>query len=1541
VAYYRGILVSRLANSNLTKSAMVSVGLSQREAANQFKELGDLQKQDFDASLVSVSCINSPTNVTVSGPEQQMGLLISHLHKQEIFARKLKVNVAYHSPQMHSIASEYLKVLGQLEKGPKRKNIRMMSSVICEIVSEEEVCTGRYWVQNLVSPVNFLEAMRLCCFRPRVDSIIKKLDRSHYNEIVSHFWVEIGPHSALQGPIRDILKSVQRNNDVDYHSALVRNKSALATVLETAGRLWCRNFDIDMGRVAMLTSTTAYLSKILPNLPQYPFNHSTVCWEESQANKAFRFRKHANHSLLGAPVVDWSPLEAKWKFIIRAEELPWIKDHKINGSILYPAAGMLTMAIEASKLLAEDRSPVGFEIRDAEFSAPVLLTMAPEGVETFITLSPISGSSTEHHFQIIVQKSEKDWDKVCHGFVRADYGRVISEVDGGKEAEKAAIQLKHLHAQALASCSHSVKPVEMYRQLKDIGLEYGPSFQPLDKIGYNDSGEAIAAVLPFTWCEGYHHESEFTQRTTIHPATFDGCFQLSFVALSKGGDVPLRTMVPTRVGRAWVSSLGAGNSVLELQTAHCQAETISQRLVQCDISVLTVSSQQSRVQVQGLELTAISGSQDTVQRLQKPKYLCYHMDWRVDLDTLDTDQIYSYCEKARNPNPDPIAWFRDFETLAACFGAQALQELKRLGRKPSQSSERYASWLQIQLDSDSAEGPAERVQARRDLLYDQKYLSVLCDRMSKNSKRGELYAKVGLHLTKVLLGDLNPLKLLFSDEQLLTDFYEEINTSSTAFDAVLSYLDAAIQKDPGMKFLEIGAGTGATTATIIKTIGTPGNAPRYREYVFTDISLSFFNKARERFNMQKQLSYRILNIEQDPIAQGYVAGEYDVIIAAMVLHATRNLETTLRNVRRLLKPGGKLILMELTAPNRTWTGFVFGLLPGWWLSSESYRQLSPCITEQDWNDVLCRSGFSGTDLVFKDYQAEECRGWSVMVSTASFEITTLPQVPRVTVILDTQLSSQRAIAEELGRQLEAQGGSIDMCRLSEAGFLKDINARHFVLIRDLESPMLRNLDPESFSALQTLLVCAGSFIWITRGGGKSPSSPDYSMVDGLCRVSRHENQSVPLVKLALDTTKEALSVQDIAQIVKIFNLTASGVKSGVFEPQYSEMEGLLHINRIVEADYINDHIFARTAHPVCMKEFGTGPSLKLNVRTPGLLDSMEFVEDELVNESLAPHEVLIEIHAIGLNFKDCLTVLGRIDSDVLGSDCAGIVARVGEECQEFQQGDRVFACVLNSYRTFARANSSQVIKMPDAMTFAEGASIPTAFLTAYYSFHEVARLRKHESVLIHAASGGTGQAAIQIALDIGAEVFATVGSLSKKQLLMEIYKIPEDHIFYSRDTSFADGVRRMTQGRGVDVVLNSLSGNGLVASWECIAPFGRFIEIGRRDIDARGSLPMYYFIRNASFSGVDLTSILQRGLLGGKMLKQIVLRIESGTAKPPHPLHVYPLAEIKQAFRFLQSGKSSGKIVLEVTKHALVPVGYVLQDLLDKDNTDSHGARLY
>jgi NADPH:quinone reductase-like Zn-dependent oxidoreductase len=226
------------------------------------------------------------------------------------------------------------------------------------------------------------------------------------------------------------------------------------------------------------------------------------------------------------------------------------------------------------------------------------------------------------------------------------------------------------------------------------------------------------------------------------------------------------------------------------------------------------------------------------------------------------------------------------------------------------------------------------------------------------------------------------------------------------------------------------------------------------------------------------------------------------------------------------------------------------------------------------------------------------------------------------------------------------------------------------------------------------------------------------------------------------------------------------------------------------------------------------------------------------------------------------------------------------------------------------------------MTFVEAATLPVVFTTAIYALVHIANIQRGETVLIHSAAGGTGQAAIQVAKLIGAEIFATVGSAEKKSLLMTIYQIPEDHIFDSRNTSFVNGIERMTADKGgVNIILNSLSGDFLVESWQCIAPFGRFLELGKKDILANGNLPMLPFSKNASFHAIDLNEArkYQPALLR-RLRNDIMSLLAESKICPPQPIHVYGVGEVEKAFRYLQSGKNTGKTVIELRRDDLVKV---------------------
>lgn len=315
-----------MAKSQQSRGAMISVALSEDEIQPYLEKLA-VQHDDHG---LSVACINSPKNVTVSGDECQINALKLIMDEEHIFARKLQVNVAYHSPQMNAVATQYRLLINDLEMGDfALRNTTMVSSVTGQKVLATELCQGEYWVRNLVSPVRFSEALgRLCSHSGK--AIRKKLDGSHRDLIVINDLLEIGPHSALQGPIRDVLQTISRGREVSYTSILIRRRSALDTMLEAAGRLYCLGHPINLSLINHRTKMKdSNQPLVLPNLPEYSFDHTHTYWHESRLSKGFRFRRHPHLDLLGSPVPDFNPLEARWRNVIKLSEIPWVEDHKV------------------------------------------------------------------------------------------------------------------------------------------------------------------------------------------------------------------------------------------------------------------------------------------------------------------------------------------------------------------------------------------------------------------------------------------------------------------------------------------------------------------------------------------------------------------------------------------------------------------------------------------------------------------------------------------------------------------------------------------------------------------------------------------------------------------------------------------------------------------------------------------------------------------------------------------------------------------------------------------------------------------------------------------------------------------------------------------------------------------------------------------------------------------------------------------------------------------------------------------------------------
>ena len=402
----------------------------------------------------------------------------------------------------------------------------------------------------------------------------------------------------------------------------------------------------------------------------------------------------------------------------------------------------------------------------------------------------------------------------------------------------------------------------------------------------------------------------------------------------------------------------------------------------------------------------------------------------------------------------------------------------------------------------------------------------------------------------------------------------------------------------------------------------------------------------------------------------------------------------------------------------------------------------------------------------------------------------------------------------------------------------------------------------------------------------------------------------PVSILDIDSKQDASHRAKLIVDALRASLECSGKGSGL-DYEFAEEGGQLVVPRIVEQEDMNMTLFRETqsSTPYLQSFEQSRRRLKLAVGTLGALDSLYWQAD--LELPLKDDEIEIRIAATGMNFKDVVIAMGQVSSPYVGVECSGNITRIGSNVSSLGIGDRVCAMSLGAYGTYTRCPVTSAALIPENMTFERAASVPVVYSTAYYGLIYLARIQAGETILIHAASGGVGQAAIQLAQMVGAEIYATVGSVEKKQLLMDEYSIPQDHIFYSRSTEFGPAVRAATCGKGVDVVINSLAGDLLRETWECLAPFGRFVEIGKRDIISNTRLEMARFEQNATFSSVDLTLIAaERPMIMGRVLTAVMDLLCKGIIRTIEPILIVGISKVESALRKLQSGKTSGKIIV-------------------------------
>ncbi|KAL9055516.1 MAG: hypothetical protein Q9162_003513 [Coniocarpon cinnabarinum] len=1490
----------------------MAVGMGEREITSYLE--GDSTRL-HQPDLV-IACVNSPQSVTVAGAESQVGALKAVLDGKGIFTRLLPVAVAYHSPQMLNISEKYKSLIGDYisQKDPAScQHVRMFSSVTGAEISADEVCTARYWTRNLTSPVRFSDAVQgiMDCLASDSDPkkpIAKRAGLPRF--------VEVGPHAALKGPLQDIIAHGFPSEKLQYVSFMKRDVSAIHTFLEAVGQLHCWGQKVHLDVVAEQCGISQpRKGKILTNLPPYPFNHAQSYWHESRLNRGVRFQSAPRLPLLGTPAPDWNPLQPKWRNILRMSELGWVQDHKINGTVIVPGAGMLVCAIEAAKQLRnKDRTLSGFRITDVDFQN--WLTIGPDDseTETNFFLMPNAGRSTlncpRFDFKLTSLQGER-WIENCHGSIQIEYEEAHCADHVANEGAELQSELQDMSNSLTGECDSCVDPNKFYSSMSSWGFAYGPAFQLLTNMRTNSETSAIADVQGsrFNVPEHMHCPTSFS----IHPATFDCLLQLSFVGWTNGGKNPVATAVPRRIQHVWLSEPGL--SLLgDLPLRACafgQPRSHDSR-----IAAFHPSTRRLVALVEDVTLAKTSNATHGEVDLQS-KLLAYQKVMKPDITLLTQEELLSYCSNFCRSAGSQFETFVDIHRVILGAMWQAVQHFEAEKSVPhSKHLQRYFSWIQ-NLTQRIDKGYLDNFNTEW-LAFPRNVdeLSASIQQLNESrDPRGKLYATIAEKLIPILEGQTNVHELLFTGS-LARDFYRETATEANCNSAAARFIDLLAHKNPQLSVLEIGAGTGGFTATAMQALSGNNQAVdtknrRWSRFDFTDISQSFFSDAKTRFGGQEnRVGFKILDIEADIETQGFEAASYDLILAASVLHATKDLAVTLGNVRRLLKPGGVLLMVEVTETDKLAIPFAWGLLEGWWRSTDG-RGNGPCIDTQQWSDLLKSTGFSGADLAFADHDDPRCREISVIVSKAAGASVPIIKPDDIKIIIDSDVATQRSLAENIKSRPE-------LCRhrSCEIATLQDVAAStnastdlHCISLLDVDRPFFATFNEHDFHHIKVLIQRARMILWITRSR-KDDQAP-FHIVDGLARVLRSERS----IRLDFVTIALASSMNDcdhVWKIAKIWDKNFSRNGARDFERELEESAGLIHIPRVEPNNMLSDAMReAYRATQSTAAEFGSGSPLRMAIESPGSLDTITFTEEVDCRQPLQREDVEIEVKAVGLNFRDVLAALGKIDLEI-GFEAAGVVTQACPS-SKLMPGDRVAGFTRSAFRSRARCDYRWLVKVPDNMSYSAAASVPCCFATAYHSLVNVAQLKAGDTILIHAAAGGTGQAAIQIARWRGAEIYATVGSMRKKMVLINEYGVPEQNIFNSRDLSFASGVMRMTSRKGVDVVLNSLSGQALVESFKCVAAFGRFIEIGKSDIFSNASMPMKPLANNVSFCCVDLTQLVEHrpATLQDTMVKVWTLFAE-GKLEICKPVTTFPIPEVEDAFRSMQSGNSLGKLVVEL-----------------------------
>ncbi|KAI1076749.1 hypothetical protein F5B20DRAFT_583920 [Whalleya microplaca] len=1092
IAYYRGLFLKLAGTSGQSKGAMIAVGTSYEDA----QELCELPSME---GRICVAAKNSPTSLTLSGDTDAIEEAKEILEDEKKFARILKVDRAYHSHHMLPCAAPYVAALqncGIETQSPSRDHPAWISTVIGENIEATGLphLGSSYWADNMVHTVLFSQAIEYATGAYGPLDVV----------------VEIGPHPALKGPASETIQDIY-GQEIPYIGTLIRGSNDVEAMSDALGSLWklFGQVAVDFAAFDKVIHDTRP-PKLLKGLPTYSWVHDRIYWHETRYSKAYRVNGGAPHQLLGTICPEATENEHRFRNYLSPREVPWLAQHQVQDQIVFPAAGYVSSVVEAIARLYPVETMDLIELSDITIGQALFL---PEesGVETLLSLKLINDHSNYKDFVFSFYSCN---DRESNATIENGSGK-LRLIQGAPSSDSLPSPYNAPRSQLV-----DVETERFYGAARELGFGYEGPFHSLCKAS-RKADEAIGLLeVP-----EYHDVDE--SGLIIHPGILDSAVQSILLAYCYPGDGRMRhPHVPTRVDRIRISLSACRDSTSQSGTklpfyscitSHQPAGFVG------DVEVHSARGNHTIIQLQGLhETSLIPPSPDNDVNLFS------EMAWGPEVPTGTTF----------NWEDDE---FENDRTFSLLLERVAYFYLRKLGKCLPQTERRDLRWHHTRL-LNYADRCLERVAAgmhpfaqKEWALYSEEDILDIIQRYPSSIDL-RLMKSVGHCLPHTLRSGIDISEVLAQDN-VINSFRAHTFGVVTYYKDVARMVKQLSHRFAHMDILEIGSNAEGSTASILGELD--GN---FGSYTYTDISSDYLEKAREKFTQySSRMSFKVLDIEQSIAGQGSEES-YDLVIACLVLRGTRNLEQSLSQVRKLLKPGGYLILLEITDNGALRFDLLFGALPNWWIGHDDRQEPPPCVSIEVWEGLLRRAGFSGADAITSHSHAYPTP-FAVMACQAvdvQVEFLREPLAPNIKSLGLKYLTivGSEDMSHTLYETVRKQYGFIQ-CIMSladiattELPFLGSV-----VSLVDLEEvSVFQNMTDTTLKAIQQIFKQSKSVLWVSQGARSE--NPYKNMFLGVQRTVALEMTHVQIQTLEFATPGEV----DFTIVAKrLLQLEALGV----------------------------------------------------------------------------------------------------------------------------------------------------------------------------------------------------------------------------------------------------------------------------------------------------------------------------------------------------------------------------------------------------------------